>query len=449
MAFPSDFRWGAATSAYQIEGAAATDGKGPSIWDEFCRKPGAIHLGHTGDIACDHYHRLTEDVRLMKEMGLNAYRFSVSWSRVLPDGTGACNKGGLDFYDRLTDLLLDAGIEPWLTLYHWDLPLALERRGGWLNTDSPDWFSEYASTIATRLGDRVRHWMTFNEQPCFLVGGYLDGWHAPGRKEGWKGFLLANKHVQIAHGKACRALRAACPRPPKIGFAGVAMGAIPESESPEDIEAARLWMFQYRERTNWHAMLYCEPMMSGRLDPDVQEILREDLPSYSDEELSAIHQPLDFLGLNSYEGPTIRMGETGPEKVPPTAGRPIAGQYWQLTPEVHYWTVRCWSERYGLPVAITENGVSLPDWVALDGRVHDPARIDHCHRYLLSLKRAVDEGFDVLGYFHWSLMDNLEWAEGYRQKFGLIHVDMDTLVRTRKDSSYWYSDVIRTNGANL
>ncbi|HEY3783465.1 MAG TPA: GH1 family beta-glucosidase [Fimbriimonadaceae bacterium] len=441
--FPKDFVWGASTAAQQIEGAVNQDGRGESVWDVFARRPGAIHEGLNADIACDHYNRYAGDVALMKEIGLKGYRFSVSWPRIMPSGVGPVNKAGLDFYDRLVDSLLEAGIEPYLTLYHWDMPYALAPKGGWMNPDSPKWFADYASVVAGHLGDRVRWWMTFNEQAPFLVGGYLDGWHAPGFKAGWREFLLACKNVMLAHGDAVRAVRASAPKPPKVGMAPVAMLGIPASESVQDIEAARSFTFDLSKRDNWHPALYIEPVLTGKLAPNFAEIFGSDAPSFTDAELKAMSPPLDFLGLNFYNAPYARAGENGPEEVPKEPGWPPAGQYWKITPDGLYWCVRMYHERYALPVVITENGLSCQDWVALDGRVHDAPRIDATARYLIALHRAVEEGFPVLGYFHWSLMDNFEWAEGYKQRFGLIHVDFRTLERTIKDSGYWYADIVR------
>jgi beta-glucosidase len=447
--FPKNFVWGASTAAQQIEGAVQEDGRGESVWDVFARRPGAVHEGANADIACDHYNRYVQDVALMKQLGLTGYRFSVAWPRVMPNRTGAVNPAGLDFYSRLVDELLEAGIEPYLTLYHWDMPYALAPQGGWMNPDSPKWFADYTAVVAAKLGDRVKWWMTFNEQAPFLVGGYLEGWHAPGFKAGWREFLLACKNVMLAHGDAVRAIRARAPKPPMVGMAPVAMLGIPADESPENVEAARSFTFDLRKKEHWHPSLYIEPVMTGKLVPNFKEIFGDDAPDFSAEELKAMSPPLDFLGLNFYNAAHIEATLAGPAEVAKQPGWPPAGQYWKITPEGLYWCVRFYHERYGLPVVITENGLSCQDWVALDGKVHDAPRIDALSRYLLQLHRATEEGFPVLGYFHWSLMDNFEWAEGYKQRFGLIHVDFRTLQRTIKDSGYWYRDVIAANGLRL
>lgn len=420
------------------------DGRGESVWDVFAQRAGVIHEGANADIACDHYNRYRQDVALMKQIGLTGYRFSVSWPRVLPNGNGSPNERGLDFYSRLVDELLESDIEPYLTLYHWDMPYALAPRGGWMSPDSPKWFADYAEIVAKRLGDRVKYWMTFNEQAPFLVGGYLEGWHAPGFKAGWREFLLACRHVALAHGEAVRAVRGNAPNA-KLGMAPVAMLGIPADETEANIEAARSYTFDLRKRDNWHSSLYIEPVLAGKLAPNFYEVFGKDAPSYSAEDLKAMSPKLDFLGLNFYNAPTIETTESGPMEVKPQPGWPPAGQYWKLTPEGLYWCARFYHERYGLPLVITENGISCQDWIAVDGKVHDAPRIDALTRYLSCLHRACDEGRPILGYFHWSLMDNFEWAEGYKQRFGLIHVDFRTLARTLKDSALWYGDVIRKN----
>lgn len=445
LSFPQDFVWGASTASQQIEGAVNQDGRGESVWDVFARRPGAVHEGANADIACDHYNRYRQDVELMKQIGLSGYRFSVSWPRVQPQGTGKTNAKGLDFYDRLVDELLKANIEPYLTLYHWDMPYALAPKGGWMNPDSPKWFADYSAIVAQKLGDRVKWWMTFNEQAPFLVGGYLEGWHAPGFKAGWREFLFACKNVMLAHGASVRAIRASAPKKPMVGMAPVGMLGIPSDESNENIEAARSYTFDLRKRDNWHASLYIEPVLTGKLPANFKEVFGDDAPEFSDEERKAMSPKLDFLGLNFYNAAYIEASPEGPKEVKPQPGWPPAGQYWKITPDGIYWLVRFYHERYGLPIVITENGLSCQDWVALDGKVHDAPRIDALTRYLMHLHRAIAEGFPVKGYFHWSLMDNFEWAEGYKQRFGLIHVDFRSLERTVKDSGLWYREVIKSN----
>lgn len=452
MRFGDGFAWGAATAAYQIEGSADVDGRGPSVWDAFCLLRGAVRGGHTGDVACDHYRRWPEDVALMRDLGLNAYRFSLSWTRLLPEGRGTPNEAGLAFYDRLVDALLAAGIEPYATLFHWDFPLELQRRGGWLNPDAVGWFEAFADLAARRYGDRVRHWFTLNEPPCFLGIGHVDGRHAPGLRLDWPEFLLALKHASMAHGAAVGALRGGARGPVSIGAVPVSHIGIPARETPESVAAAREYTFGTPDpgRGYWVARLYLDPILRGEWPHDIAEALTPHGPRVSESDLRVMNQPVDLLGLNFYSAPTIDAGPDGrPVELPEPAGTPRTAFDWPVTPEGLYWSVRLHHERYGLPVAIAENGMAAHDWVGSDGRVRDPQRIDFLARYLRSLHRAHAEGLPVLGYFHWSLLDNFEWAEGYERRFGLVHVDFATQRRTLKDSARWYANVAATNGAAL
>lgn len=449
LKFSDDFVWGAATASYQIEGAAAEDGRGPSVWDTFCRMPGAVFRGHHGDVACDHYHRVAEDVRLMSEIGLQAYRFSFSWSRLIPEGVGAVNAKGIEFYDRLIDTLLEFGITPYATLFHWDYPQALFERGGWLNPDSVRWFEAYTEVVARKFSDRVRHWWTLNEPPCFLGLGHMDGVHAPGLKRDWPELLLATKHTLMAHGAAVRALRDSAKQRPTIGYVPISHIGIPKDETPESIRAAEEFTFGVPtpDRKFWFSRLYLDPVVLGEWPEECIRVFTDRGPEVTDEELKLMSHPVDMLGLNFYAAPIIEMGEDGkPRTVEAVQGEPRTGFDWSVTPEGMYWSVRFHVERYKLPIMIAENGLSSLDWVSEDDAVHDPQRIDYTSRYLRSLHRAHAEGYPITGYFHWSLMDNFEWAEGYRHRFGLIHVDFGTLNRTIKDSGTWYRDVIRRNG---
>jgi len=453
ISFPQDFAWGAATAAYQIEGAALEEGKGLSVWDAMCRQPGKIWEGHTGETACDHYHRYQGDVALLKQMGLKAYRFSVSWPRVMPEGIGAVNPKGLAFYDRLVDELLAVGIEPWCTLFHWDYPQALYQSGGWLHSDSPRWFAEYSAKVVERLSDRVSHWMTLNEPQCFIGIGHLSGTHAPGEQLPLKQALQAAHHTLLAHGLSVQAIRAHAQKPPRIGWAPVGVVTMPETDRPEDIEAARQQMFA-TGMTSWNALWsnswWADPVLFGRYPEDGLRLFGDDAPKFTEAEMAVIAQPIDFYGCNIYNGQTFRAGADGrPEKVDHPPGYPHSLFTWKMTPEALYWGPRFLAERYRLPVVITENGMSCHDWVSLDGQVHDPQRIDFTKRYLREVARAIADGVDVRGYFHWSAMDNFEWAEGYKHRFGLIHVDFATQVRTLKDSAHWYREVIETNGCAL
>jgi len=451
MTFPNGFIWGAATSAYQIEGAAGDDGRGPSIWDEFCRRPGAVRQGASGDIACDHYHRFRHDVALMQGLGLQAYRFSISWPRVLPCGMGAVNEAGLDFYDRLTDGLLASGITPYVTLYHWDYPLALHRFGGWLHPESSDWFARYAEVIADRLSDRVRHWITFNEPQIFVGFGYQDGTHAPGQKLELSKILTIGHNVLLAHGKAVQVVRSRSRSTPAIGYAlSVSPVAVPATESEDDIQAARRAFFAPSRPLSINNSWWTDPVVLGHYPEDGLALFEKDLPSMGKDDLRTICQPLDFLGLNVYFGETYRAGADGaPEVVPFAPDHERTSFNWPVAPESLYWASKFYAERYNLPLIISENGMAAHDTVSPDGAVHDPQRIDFLKRYLREVQRACAEGVDVCGYFVWSLLDNFEWAEGYCQRFGIVHVDYPAQQRTIKDSGLWYKKVIATNGAIL
>jgi beta-glucosidase len=450
MAFPKGFVWGAASAAYQIEGAAREGGKGLSVWDVFCRRPGAIYAGQSGETACDHVRRYKEDVALMKGLGLGAYRLSISWPRVLPEGTGRPSAKGLAFYDRLIDELLAAGITPYVTLYHWDLPYELYCRGGWLNRDSADWMAEYAAVVVAKLGDRVHDWITLNEPQCFVGLGYHQGVHAPGDKLDWPAVLRIAHHAMLGHGKSVAAIRAASPGPCRVGYAPFGVVKIPATDSRKDIAAAKKDMFAVTAKNVWNNTWWTDPVYLGRYPADGLKLYADDLPPIEAGDMETIHQPLDFFGINIYQGTCVRAGKGGkPEAVPPAPGIGLTAFKWPLQPEVLYWGPRFYQERYKLPIFITENGMSGTDWVAQGGGVHDPARIDFTARSLGELSLAAADGVDVRGYFHWSILDNFEWAEGFKERFGLIHTDYVTLDRTPKDSYYWYRDVIASNGKSL
>jgi beta-glucosidase len=449
-AFPPGFVWGAAAASYQIEGAVHADGRGPSVWDMLCRRPGAIWNGQNGDVACDHYHRWPEDVGLMRELGLKGYRFSVAWPRILPTGTGRVNPKGIAFYDRLVDALLKAGIQPWVTLFHWDYPQDLYDRGGWLSPDSPKWFADYTKVVVRALSDRVRHWMTQNEPQCYIGLGHRDGIHAPGDKLGWREVLLAAHHSMLAHGLAVRTIRAHARRTPLVGAAPVGSHSIPASDRPADIAAARRATFAVASRTYWNTSWWTDPLVFGRYPEDGLKVFGADVPKHSRRDLEIMKAPLDFFGANIYQSDTVRAGKGGKaEPVTRPVGHALTAYKWPVTPDALYWGPKFFWERYRLPIVVTENGMSSADWVALDGQVHDPQRIDYLARYLGALKRAIRDGVPVLGYFQWSIMDNFEWAEGYKERFGLIHVDYPTGTRTPKDSWHWYRDVIASHGAAL
>jgi beta-glucosidase len=452
FAFPKNFIWGAAAASYQIEGAAFEDGKGPSDWDAFCRKPGAIFEGHSGEVACDHYHRFAEDIALMKELGIGAYRLSLSWPRLLPNGTGQVNDKGLAFYDRLIDGLLAAGITPWITLFHWDYPLRLFERGGWLSPDSSDWFSDYVALVAKHFSDRVTHFFTLNEPQVFVGFGLHEGRHAPGLTLPMSSVLLAGHNALLAHGKGVLALRASQKQPLSVGFAPVGLPKSPLSDDPDHVEIARRATFDVEAHTSWNNAWWMDPVYLGHYPAHGLERYGRDAPKVGGSDMKTICQPLDFFGINIYHSTTAVPDPKDPRGyrlIGWRPGFPHTAFNWPVTPEALYYGPRFFYERYQKPIAITENGLSCRDWVSLDGQVHDPSRIDFTRRYLREFRRSLDAGVEAKAYFHWSILDNFEWAAGYRERFGLIHVDYETQKRTPKDSFYWYRDVIRENGANL
>ena len=448
--FPAEFVWGSATASYQIEGAAREDGRGPSTWDVFCRRPGAVFEGHSGDVACDHYHRYRDDIALMRELGLQAYRFSIAWSRVLPEGCGQVNPAGLAFYDRLVDALLEAGIQPYCTLFHWDLPQALQQRGGFVNRDIADWFADYTSLVAQRLGDRVKLWVTQNEPQCYIGFGLGSGIHAPGLKLDLSDTLVAAHNSMRAHAKAVRVLRSTVPGA-RIGYVHAAQLARPESASAADLEAARTSTFAVRDRAHTNNSWWIDPVLFGRYPEDGVRLFGSEMPRFSASDMDELQQPIDFLGLNIYRAETFRAGADGrPEALPVPPGYPRSGVDWQpITPDALYYGPRFFHERYKLPLWITENGLPTRDQIFLDGQVHDPQRIDYTHRVLLELRRAMRDGANVEGYLAWSLLDNFEWQDGYKQRFGMIYVDYQSLRRVPKDSFHWYKRVIASRGAAL
>lgn len=443
--FPEQFLWGAGTSAYQVEGAAAADGKGESIWDMNCRRQGTVWRGQSGNIACDHYHRYRGDVALMKEIGLQAYRFSIAWTRVLPDGTGTVNQKGLDFYSRLVDELLKAGIEPWATLFHWDFPHELYCRGGWLNPDSSNWFAEYVKVVVDELSDRVGNWITINE-PQGYAGMWLPGDRLKGDKV-MSQVLQAGHNTLLAHGKAVQAIRASARRPAKVGMAPAGNIKTPATTGRADVEAARRATFsvdgkEWRSNSWW-----MDPVFLGRYPAEGLKAYGENVPVFPQGDMKIISEPLDFCGINIYTAAVVRAGRGGrPETIQWPDGQPMTVMEWEVNPESMYWGPRFMFERYKAPVVITENGMANIDWVSADGKVHDPQRIDYTAAHLKALARAIRDGVKVDGYFHWSLMDNFEWGSGYKKRFGLIHVDYPTQKRTLKDSARWYRRVIRTHG---
>ena len=436
--FPPEFAWGAATASYQIEGSPLADGAGPSIWHRFSHTPGRMTNGDTGDVACDHYRRYADDVRLMSEIGLKAYRFSISWSRVLPEGTGRVNEQGLDFYRRLVDALREAGIRPMATLYHWDLPAALDDRGGWLNRDIANWFADYASVMFRALDDRVEWWATLNEPWVVTDGGYLHGALAPGHRNLFEA-PIASHNLMRAHGCAVEAYRGIGKH--AIGLVVNLEPKVPVSESEEDLAALRR-ADAYMNRQ------YLDPALLGTSPPEMAEMFGEAWPSFPSADFDQIRQPVDFIGINYYKrGVTKADPNTIVERA--TRVEPRGSIYTTTDWEVYapgLTDILLWfRDRYGaIPVYITENGAAFYDPpTAIGDVVEDPLRVHYLREHIGAVQKAMEAGVDIRGYFVWSLLDNLEWSHGFTKRFGIVHVDFATLKRTMKRSALVYRDVIR------
>lgn len=437
--FPRGFVWGSAAASYQIEGATEEDGRGPSIWDTFCRQPGAIRNGDNGSVACDHYHRFEEDLDLMAALGLHSYRFSIAWPRIFPTGRGRINPAGIGFYDRLVDGMLKRGIEPAATLYHWDLPQALEDKGGWRSRETVHAFAEYAELMGKHLGDRVKMWFTLNEPWCSWILGYKDGIHAPGAREPEQVHRQVAHHLLLAHGMGLTALRSgARDQALLVGIVHNPSSLIPFTETPADLDAARnLW----HERNGW----LMEPVFRGRYPQKEWDSLGADVPHVEPDDMRLINQPGDFLGLNVYFAGEVVRAEHGPRTL--ESFHPRTDFNWPITPEAAYWSVRFANEVYGpMSIYITENGCCYPDQVNEHGRVEDFARLNFIRETLKGLHRATSEGLPLRGYYLWSILDNFEWGEGYTKRFGIVHVNFTTLKRTPKASAEWYRHVIERNG---
>jgi beta-glucosidase len=442
--FPDGFLWGAATSAYQIEGSPLSDGAGPSIWHRFAHTPGLMRNGDTGDIACDHYRRFESDVALMKRLGLTAYRFSVSWSRVLPAGVGAVNPTGLGFYERLVDALLQAGIEPMVTLYHWDLPAALDDRGGWLNPDVAQWFAEYAQTLYRRLDDRVKLWATLNEPWVITDGGYLYGALAPGHRNAFEA-PIASHHLLRAHGAAVQAYRA-CGRH-QVGLVVNIEPKYPASDAPADLLATRRAHAYMNEQ-------YLDPVFLGRYPEELKQVFGDAWPAWPASDFDLIRQSIDFVGINYYTRSVTRFD---PDAWPLRAARVkqngavYTETDWEVYPNGLSDTLIWVRDRYGpIPQYVTENGAAFPDPTTAGAEpLGDPARVQYLREHLKATHAAIEAGVDVRGYFAWSLFDNLEWSLGFSKRFGIVHVDFATQKRTPKSSGLLYSKIIATHGAAL
>ncbi|MDT0441777.1 GH1 family beta-glucosidase [Streptomyces johnsoniae] len=445
--FPEGFAWGTATASYQIEGAVHEDGRLPSVWDTFSHTPGKVFRNQTGDLADDHYHRYPEDISLLADLGVTHYRFSLAWPRIQPEGYGPVNGAGVDFYSRLVDGLLDHGIQPWVTLYHWDLPQVLEDAGGWPRRETAEKFAEYAALIHQRLGDRVQDWTTLNEPWCAAFLGYASGHHAPGRTDGAAAVRAAH-HLMLGHGLAAEVLRAQGARSVGVTVNLYPVDAVTDSAADRDA-ARRIDGLMNR--------FFLDPMLRGSYPADVLKDIAEvtGTEHVRDGDLATIAAPLDFLGVNYYSrhvvragvprpGPTHWVGSQDVEFV--KRGVPQTEMGWEIDPDGLYETLTRVSREYGpLPLYVTENGAAFADEVTREGRVHDEDRRRYLEEHFRAAHRALAEGVDLRGYFVWSLLDNFEWAHGYSKRFGLVHVDFETQVRTLKDSGRWFSEITRAN----
>ncbi len=446
MAFRSDFIWGAASSSYQIEGGATEDGRGMSVWDTFSHTPGKTYDGETGDIACDSYHRFEEDLAALRQLGVKHYRFGIGWTRIFPDGR-TLNERGFAYYDMVVDRLLESGITPWITLFHWETPQALEDEGGWQNRKTAEQLGKFAGVVAAHFRGRVKHYFTINEPQCFIGLGYETGWHAPGKTLIGEPLLACWHNAMLAHGWMAQAVRAADPTA-LVGAASCGLVCVPQTDGAADIAAAREAMFAFGNHPEIQLFshnAFLDPVLLGKY-PD-HSFFQNAMATAED--FAIMQQPLDFIGLNFYNAYIVRAGEAGPEIVPFPRGYPATALRWEITPSMMHYGTKFIYERYGLPIYITENGLSCNDKVFLDGAVHDPDRIDYLQRYLRELRRASESGVDIRGYFHWSLIDNFEWSDGYKERFGLFFVDYETLTRIPKDSAIWYRAVVESNGETL
>jgi beta-glucosidase len=432
--FPADFRWGAATAAYQIEGAVDEDGRGESIWDRFCAIPGNVRTGDSGAIACDFYHRYPADVALMRDLGLDAFRFSIAWPRVVPAGRGRVNEDGLDFYDRLVDELLANGIEPFVTLYHWDLPQPLEDEGGWTARATAEAFADYADAVARRLGDRVKRWITHNEPWVVAWLGYGNGEHAPGRT-GVSDALSAAHHVLLSHGLAVDALRAAS-ADAEVGITLNLTHAYPASDDPADVAAARE---ADGEANRW----FLDPLYRAEYPADMLEHFGAAAPPVRDGDLRTVAAPLDFVGVNYYRREVVTRSDDGGRRVLRHPESRYTAMDWEVSPEGMFDLLVRLKRDYAPPaIHVTENGAAFGDVRGHDGEVRDPERLAYIAEHVAAVRRAIAAGVPVKGYFVWSLLDNFEWAHGYSKRFGIVYVEYPTLERVPKQSFYWYRDFI-------
>ena len=450
--FRDDFVWGVASSAYQIEGYDEKDGAGKCIWDTFAEE-GHTKDGQDASVSCDHIHHYKDDFAMMRLLGVKAYRFSLSWSRIMPEGTGRVNEKAIALYRDMILEMKKNGIIPYITMYHWELPQALQDKGGWLNEEIIQWFGEYAKVVAENFADLCDYFITLNEPQCFVGLGYLTGVHAPGLKLPYKDTFQIAHNAMRAHGQAVIHLRKYAGRPIQVGYAPTCGVAYPATNKPEDIEAARKVYFSQTnplDNWTWNVAWFSDPVLLGHYPEDGLKRYAEYLPEITKEDMELISQPIDFFGQNIYNGYMIRAGKNGePEYVDREPGYAKTAADWPVTPEAFYWGIRFLSERYRKPLYITENGMSCHDVVSSDGRVHDPNRIHFLEQYIGAMKRAAADGADIRGYFLWTFLDNFEWDKGYTERFGIVYVDFITQKRIAKDSAFWYQKVMETNGKEI
>ena len=438
QSFPPDFAWGTATASFQIEGATREDGRGETIWDRFAATPGRIETGETGNPACDSYHRYADDIAVMKALGANSYRFSIAWARIIPDGDGAVNPAGLDYYDRVVDALLAAGITPYVTLYHWDLPQALQDKGGWANRSAIDAFARYADMTVARLGDRVKQWATMNEPWCISILSNFIGEHAPGLRD-LKTALLVAHHVLVAHGKAAPIIRDRCPD----GSVGIVLNFEPSYPATDSAADARAIRLHHDHFNRW----FLDPVMGRGYPQEGWEAYDVDVPEIAPDDMETIRAPIDFLGVNYYTRhigrdpayPSGRILHQRDEKA-------VSARGWEIFPQGLY-DLLTWLHRdYSIPkLLVTENGIACHDVLTVDGTVHDPERIGYIRAHLEAIQKAIEAGVNVRSYFYWSLLDNFEWACGTSSRFGLAYTNFETQQRILKDSGHWYGQVTRAN----
>ena len=450
--FRDDFVWGVASSSYQVEGTDANDGRGKNVWDAFT-EAGRIYENQNAYTTCDHMHHYKEDYALMKNLGIKAYRFSLNWARILPQGTGRVNEKAIQMYRDMITCMKENGITPYITMFHWEFPQALYEKGGWLNPEVIDWFGEYAKVVAENFSDICEYFITINEPQCVVGLGHLSGVHAPGLKLSAKDTFQIAHNLMKAHGQAVINLRKYAVRDIKVGYAPTGGVAYPYTDKPEDIEAAKKVYFGFynpMDNWTWNVAWFSDPVFLGHYPKEGLEKFAEYLPEITEEDMELIHQPLDFMGQNIYNGYYVRAGADGePEFVDRAPGFPKTGSDWPVTPEAFYYGIKFLTERYPLPLYITENGMSCHDLVSSDGRVHDPNRITFLDSYIGAMQKAYDEGANVAGYFLWTFLDNFEWADGYKQRFGIVYVDFASQRRIVKDSAFWYQKIIETNGRML